>query len=886
MTAQTDRLNTALAGRYRILRHLGEGGMATVYLCEDIKHDRQVALKLLKPELAAVLGAERFVQEIKTTAALQHPHILPLFDSGAADGFLFYVMPFIDGETLRAKLDRETQLGVEEAVRIARDVADALHYAHTRGIVHRDVKPENILLHDGRPMVADFGIALAVSAAAGGRMTETGLSLGTPHYMSPEQATAEKVISGRSDVYSLATVLYEMLTGNPPYTGASAQQIIMKIIAEPAEPVTKYRKSVPVNVAAALATALEKLPADRFASARTFAEALATSGYAGSAPRPIERVFAAGTWRARGSLVAVALTAVVVSALTWAGAVVLWKPRVAAVVAQVARYEVIRPGGKGGEFGSLAVSPDGARLVITGRGSADAAERLFLRARDQLEVRELPGTEGGSNPSFSPDGRKIVFMSGTLLKVADLSGGPVTTVADTGVGVPGVSWGYDGYIYLDVRSIGPLVRVPEGGGAMQAVSTLDAGTKELQHVWPDALPNGRGVIMTINRGGPGQGAAEGDAIAVLDLNTGRHRELLRGVFARYATSGHLLVVTREGTLLGVRFDQDKLEMRGAPVTLAEGVFVASNGTGLVNLSMSHTGTLWYTLGSGGAGREVGWSTRTGGFTPVEPAIVGNVLDASLSRDGTQLAYILAGDDSRDVWLARVGSRDRARLTFDRSYQGLSWHPNGTSLLVSRPPGELYTLDTDARSGPVPIPGLLASVQDARWAPDGARILYASQGGQNIDLLAITPGAGARADTLVATAAGERNPSVSPDGRWLAYQARAGASTDVQVRAYPNTRGALYQVSNAGGASPRWSRDGREIFYRGRGDSLVAVPVLPGPTFSMGAERALFSLRGVTSWDVGPDSQRFLLVRARDVNSSERLIVVENFHEELKARVKP
>ena len=206
------RLTAALADRYRIERELGAGGMATVYLAEDLKHHRQVALKLLKPELAAVLGAERFVQEIKTTAALQHPHILPLFDSGAADGFLFYVMPFIDGETLRSKLDRETQLGIDEAVRIAREVLDALHYAHEHGIVHRDVKPENILLHGGHAMVADFGIALAVSAAAGGRMTETGLSLGTPHYMSPEQATAEKEISARSDIYSVGSVLYEMLS--------------------------------------------------------------------------------------------------------------------------------------------------------------------------------------------------------------------------------------------------------------------------------------------------------------------------------------------------------------------------------------------------------------------------------------------------------------------------------------------------------------------------------------------------------------------------------------------------------------------------------------------------------------------------------------------------
>ncbi|HEX9729412.1 MAG TPA: serine/threonine-protein kinase, partial [Gemmatimonadales bacterium] len=264
MSGITEHLKVAIADRYLIERELGQGGMATVYLAEDLKHKRKVALKVLRPELAAVLGAERFVQEITTTASLQHPHILPLFDSGAAGGFLFYVMPFIEGETLRSKLSRETQLGIDEAIRITREVADALDHAHRHGVIHRDIKPENILLHDGRPMVADFGIALAVSAAAGGRMTETGMSLGTPHYMSPEQATAEKEITGRSDIYSLGSVLYEMLAGEPPHMGNSAQQVIMKIIAEDAKPVTNLRKSVPPHVAAAVAKAIQKLPADRF----------------------------------------------------------------------------------------------------------------------------------------------------------------------------------------------------------------------------------------------------------------------------------------------------------------------------------------------------------------------------------------------------------------------------------------------------------------------------------------------------------------------------------------------------------------------------------------------------------------------------------------------
>ncbi len=260
----TERLSTALADRYKIERHLGEGGMATVYLAEDLKHKRKVAVKVLRPELAAVLGAERFVQEITTTANLQHPHILPLHDSGDADGFLYYVMPFIDGETLREKLNRETQLGIDEAVKITTEVADALNYAHGEGVIHRDIKPENILIHNGRPMVADFGIALAVSAAAGGRMTETGMSLGTPHYMSPEQATAEKDLTHRSDIYSLGSVLYEMLTGEPPHVGGSAQAIIMKIVTDDARPVTELRKLVPPQVAAATAKSLEMLAPDRF----------------------------------------------------------------------------------------------------------------------------------------------------------------------------------------------------------------------------------------------------------------------------------------------------------------------------------------------------------------------------------------------------------------------------------------------------------------------------------------------------------------------------------------------------------------------------------------------------------------------------------------------
>ena len=268
------RLNAALEGRYAIERELGEGGMATVYLADDLKHNRKVALKVLKPELAAVVGAERFLAEIEVTANLQHPHILPLFDSGEADGFLFYVMPYVEGDTLKDRLDREHQLPVGDAVQIATDMAEALDYAHRQGVIHRDIKPGNVLLQAGKPVISDFGIALAVGVAGRGRLTETGLSLGTPHYMSPEQATGDQTVGASTDTYALGSVLYEMLVGEPPYPGTTAQAVLGKIIAGKPVSAMEHRSSVPANVDAAVRCALEKLPADRFGSVQEFVRAL------------------------------------------------------------------------------------------------------------------------------------------------------------------------------------------------------------------------------------------------------------------------------------------------------------------------------------------------------------------------------------------------------------------------------------------------------------------------------------------------------------------------------------------------------------------------------------------------------------------------------------
>jgi tRNA A-37 threonylcarbamoyl transferase component Bud32 len=391
-------LRTSLADRYRLERELGQGGMATVYLAEDLKHRRKVAIKVLRPELAAVIGAERFLREIQTIATLQHPHILGLIDSGEVNGTAYYVMPFVDGESLRDRLVREKQLPVSDAVRLATEVASALDYAHRHGVVHRDIKPENILLHDGRALVADFGIALAVSSAGGSRMTETGMSLGTPHYMSPEQAMGERVITGRSDVYALGAVTYEMLVGEPPFTGPTAQAIVAKVMTADPAGLSAQRRSVPPAVEDAVLMALAKLPADRFATAAEFAAALKGDAAVTVATR---RPAAAGA-RAHRWLVPL-LGAV--AALATAAAAVLGIRLARRPAALVDRFSLDVPDLRvnfTGFYGvSLAIAPDGSRMAFVTR-AGETVTRLAVRDRGDLEARLLPVAGGwASSPGPS-----------------------------------------------------------------------------------------------------------------------------------------------------------------------------------------------------------------------------------------------------------------------------------------------------------------------------------------------------------------------------------------------------------------------------------------------------------------------------------------------------
>ena len=894
MTVITEKLAGALAAQYKFERHLGEGGMATVYLAHDLKHDRKVAVKVLRPELAAVLGHERFIQEIKTTANLQHPHILPLFDSGEAEGFLFYVMPFVEGETLREKLNRETQLGIDEAVRIATDAADALDYAHRHGVIHRDIKPENILLQDGRPLVADFGIALAVSAAAGGRMTETGLSLGTPHYMSPEQATAEKELTSRSDVYSLGCVIYEMLTGSPPHVGSSAQQIIMKIVTDDARPVTDLRKSVPAHVAAATAKALEKLPADRFDSAKAFAEALNNPAFALATAVTGTRVTVPGAgWDKRTVAFAAAAAGLILTTL-WG-----FFRTAPEVPAPVIRYSLTLNELVAGQpqFGvSLTLSPDGSHIAFIGPTTEGSGSQVWVRSRDQLESRPLPGSVGAHQPFFAPDGRRVAYINATgarAIKVVSLGGEPPVTLVDSTAFRLGGAWGTDGYVYFSLVPGGGLARVPATGGAIESLSIPDSTKGETRHAWPDVLPNGRGVLVTIQRGD--NAVSEEDDVGVVDLRTGQTRVLVRGLLGRYAATGHLTFVRFDGAVMAAPFDQDQLQITGETVPLFGGVSAAVRGP---DFALSPSGRLVYLTGGPVAERvaEVVWVDRSGRATPVEPGwtLTPNLASGPvLAPDGSRLAVSIVGPEGSHIWIKPVRGGTLQRLTFDGQINFRPrWSPDGRSVifLSDRETGGIVTKRADGSGSTAFLLDMPEVLQEGFVSSDG-RWLIARTAAQAV--LVLRPGADSVPRELLPATPGLVSPRLSPDGRWLAYASVESGVAQVYVKPFPNVNDGRWQISTEGGAEPVWARNGRELFYRTVQGDMVSVAVTTTPAFEAGAHTTLFRqppfipLQGTATYDVAPDGQRFLMFRlvgAQDGQSGRELIVVETWLEELRGKM--
>jgi eukaryotic-like serine/threonine-protein kinase len=866
-------LTAALAGRYRVERELGAGGMATVYLAQDVRHRRNVALKVLHPELSAVLGPDRFLKEIELTASLQHPHILPLFDSGSAEGQLFYVMPFIDGETLRTRLERERQLPVTDALRIAREVADALQYAHERGVVHRDIKPENILLQGGHALVADFGIALAVQQAGGQRMTQTGLSLGTPQYMAPEQAMGDKNVDARADIYALGVVTYEMLAGEPPFTGATVQQIVAKVITEKPAPVARVRDSVPTYVDAAIAQALSKLPADRPSSAGEFATALQTPTFTWGAPPAVPDASASA---GRSTPTAARVTffgGIILAALGAGVGIWAWRETRATEPRRAVALMLEVPNANP-ELSRFGVSPDGARFAFA------TAEGLVVRDAGQREYRVFPGTQGAESPSFSPDGEWIAFQAnGHLRKIAVAGGSALALVPDESLLAGRVSWGEDGSIVFE--SGNRLYLIPPDGGAPRLLKGAHfAGA-------PRIMPDGRGVLYADER--------VGSKLMYYDLASDSAFTVLEeAVEGQYLPTGHIVYGHPNGGLFAVRFDARRHAVSGTPIPIVPDVQM----TGLVApFVITRNGTLVY---RSGMEPEYRLLTRAPSgkidTLPMAPKITSY---ARFSPDGRSLALTFgaARGTNRHTAIYDLGLGTLTRFTMEGGGHSPVWSPDGTRLaFTAEAEGsdaeDIFVQPVDRSTKPVRVVRMPNDQHGWSWPSDSVLVFASNAIPRGLRGAGFSGGSIAIVDPrrpdatsrmFLESQDGVNNPAVAPDGRYVAFTANENGSSEIYVRPFASTgTGGQWRISTRGGQQPRWSGDGRTLYYLGTDlETIHAVHVNPGPPFTVGSSEIVATIpRLGEAWDVDRRSGRMAVSQAV-VTDNTRLVVLVNWLDEFR-----
>jgi serine/threonine-protein kinase len=779
-TPEATQLAAALADRYVIQRTLGAGGMATVYLAHDVKHDRDVAIKVLRPELAAVIGAERFLTEIKTTANLQHPHILPLFDSGTVNGTVFYVMPVVVGESLRDRLTREKQLPINDAVAITREVASALDYAHRNGFIHRDIKPENILLHDRRALVADFGIALAATSADT-RMTEAGMSLGTPQYMSPEQALGDRELDARSDVFALGCMAYELLVGETPFNGPTAQAIVAKIITDDPKPPSVLRRSVSPAIDHAILTALEKLPADRWATADEFSRAL--SGEA------------------------------IGNRLAFSG-----------------RTSSPRIGIRSAVFGAVIVAAIAAGTGWLARGDGDAPPLLFGQS---TAVTSNPGLE--ILPAISPDGKSVAYAMGTWnrsrIYVRPVSGGRAIALTSDSQSVQFVpSWSPDGSRVLFVSN-GAAYSVPASGGVVRQEVPKSAAAPI---VWAGWAPDGKRIAYAV-----------GDSLMLHDANGQSRKlaSMIEPNLCNWSRDGSRIAcaVGNAAYAGGSTFFANQAPSRIVVCTVDDGSLVTVSDSTSLNHSpvWSADGQWMFFVSNRFGGRDVFGQrlTRSGKMkgAPVRLTTGLSAHSISLSPDGRHLAYAFL-DATSNVWSLPIPSgravslaglrqetfgsqtveglavsRDGQWLYFDSNLSG-----NADLYRVRLPQGEQEQLSFDSGDEFNGVP-----------SPDGREVSFHAFRTGSRDVY-VMPLDGGTVQSVTNSPLQEAAADWSPDGTALAYMELAAAGGIWVVRRNADGTWGTPIKRLDYGVGPSWSPDSKLLAIgSGFGGRLEILPADSG-----------------------------------------------------------
>jgi Tol biopolymer transport system component len=868
--------------------------MGEVYRATDKNLKRQVAIKVLPDVVAADEGRlARFQREAEVLASLNHPNIATIHGLEKSDGVTALVMELVEGPTLADRIAK-APIPVEEALLVAAQIADALETAHDQGIIHRDLKPANIKLRpDGTVKVLDFGLAKALepigavshetsrsSTITMPLKTQAGIIVGTAAYMSPEQARGEAV-DRRSDIWAFGCVLYEMLTGRMAFGAKTATETLARVLeghvdldALPAATPPLIRRLVRRCLERPLRSRVQHIGDARadIADVRLGEPALAGPPAAGhGARRPRAVVWAAAV---------VGLT-MLAAAGAWFGA---WRVAPEETRAVPVRFDVprVQTPPLGPAFRSIALSPDGSRLVYATLSS------LRVRA---IGGDDVPLPAAGREPFFSPDGEWLAFFTEDGLLRMPSSGGAVQLISREGSGttrVSGGSWGRDGTIVIS--SGGTLMRVSAEGGSTEIVAAPDTAAGEVRYAWPEVLPDGRSVLFTVVR----DGAPADTRIAVIDLLTRRKKTLLQGGHAaRYLSTGHILYASGGGLQM-VELDEERLETRGVPATV-EGVRIADTNGFNADFAVSTAGTLAYLPPSDPALRTMAWVNRDGREEPI-PAPAMRYVYPRISPDGTRAALDIGGGN-RDIWVWHFARQVITRITKGPTEDLMpAWSFDGTRVFyASDREGGAFRVFSVASDGAGAEQQEFAGRDNymplSMPAPDTLLAFASGAGTRDGDIAVVTVKKAAQARTLLATEGREGNAQVSPDGRWIAYQAPASGAYEVYVRPYPDVDRRREQISLGGGVQPLWGPPGsNELFYWTLKGVLRVVTVTSTPDLRVGASRDIplgdGYVRGIagTAWiyAVSPVDGRILMFKPVPGSGDLAPIkVVVNWFEELK-----
>jgi len=884
-------------GPYEILALIGAGGMGEVYRANDTRLNRTVAVKVLNPHLAGrAEWRQRFEREARAVASLNHPHICQLYDIGHQDGIDFLVMEYLEGETLSARLSTGP-LAIDKLLEYAIQIADALAQAHRQGVYHRDLKPGNVMLTKAGAKLLDFGLAklrgpevaaknLSTLPTEVDGLTQKGTILGTFQYMSPEQVEGRDT-DGRSDVFSFGAVLYEMAAGSKAFTGRTQASLIAAILGAEPPPLSTLQPSAPPELGRLVKTCLEKDPDERWQSARDLLRELKRIAAMGPAAQPgAARDRAQRGWRARlfWPVAAVAVFALLFLALVYL--------RPAPAELNAVRFS-ISPPVKAILSGPIAVSPDGLSLAFSAR-LADGKTSLWVRRLDTLAARELPGSEGGAYPFWSPDSRSLGFFAEGKLKTLALSGGAPLSLC-VASDPRGGAWSAAGVIVFSPNASDGLYRIPASGGVPVAVTKLDASGIEATHRWPQLLPDGRRFLYfqwsgQLENRGIYSGSVDGKDPQRQVLRTER---LALYTTPHNATTAYLLFL-RGRTLMRQPFDLARLELSGEPTPVGEQVWQHGSLWGLAAFSVSDHGVLAYRTG-GLQTIQLAWFDREGqSLGPVGPSET--ISEPMLSPDEKRVVVTRSdpGSQAGAVWLLDLSRGGIfTRFTFEPSpHYSPVWSPDGSRIVFSSSRGRALDLYVKSSSGAGKEELLLTSAATKYpddWSPDGRFILYeVADPKTNFDVWALPLSGDRKPFPVVQGQFGELLSRFSPDGRWIAYCSDESAKHEVYVQPFAGGPGAgggaaggKWQVSSHGGIEPNWRRDGKELFYLAPDGSLMAVEVKAGATFETTVPKALFrrpvaDLGFERSYSVSRDGRRFLLPTYTEEAAAAPITVVVNW----------